>query len=335
VRILIIGGTRFIGPFLVRQLTEQGHHVIVYHRGDHAAAVPEGVEQIIAPAEPGAGSDRYHLGVFADRFRARRPDVVVHMIAFTRDDAQAFVRVFKGVAGRAVVLSSSDVYRVMGRINRTEPGPPLPVPLNEDGPLREKLSLHGDDYEKRWVEQVLLAEAELPATLLRFAAVYGPGDYRCQNWIKRMIDERPAILIGNSEAAFRFAHCYAQDAAWATALAVTNERAAGRIFNVGELSTPTQRARLEDFARLGGYQGRIVEVPDQKLLPAAGWEDFSQDWTLDTTRIRSELGFSEISNHEEGIRATIDWQRRHPNHQLDLSHFDYAAEDRVLADMPT
>ena len=109
----------------------------MYHRGDHAAAVPDGVEQIIAPAEAGPTTDRYHLGVFADRFRARQPDVVVHMIAFTRDDASAFVRVFNGVAGRAVVLSSSDVYRVMGRINRTEPGPPLAVPLDEEAPLRE------------------------------------------------------------------------------------------------------------------------------------------------------------------------------------------------------
>ena len=331
-RILIIGGTRFIGPFLVRQLAEQGHHVVVYHRGDHAAAVPEGVEQIIAPAEAGPTSDRYHLGVFADRFRARQPDVVVHMIAFTRDDATAFVRVFKGVAGRAVVLSSSDVYRVMGRINRTEPGPPLPVPLDEEAPLREKLSIHGEDYEKRWVELVASAEAQLPVTMLRFGAVYGPGDYRCQDWIKRMIDQRPAILIGKAEAQFRFTHCYAQDAAWATALAVTSARAAGRVYNVGELNTPTQRKRLEDFARLAGYTGRIVEVPDEKRLPSAGSEDFSQHWTLDTTRIREELGFGEISNYEEGILATIDWQRRHPNHQLDTSHFDYAAEDRLLAE---
>jgi nucleoside-diphosphate-sugar epimerase len=325
VRILIIGGTRFIGPFLVRQLAEQGHHLTVYHRGDHAAAVPEGVEQIIAPAEPGPTADRYHLSVFSDRFRARKPDVVVHMIAFTRDDAQAFVRVFKGVAGRAVVLSSSDVYRVMGRINRTEPGPPLPVPLDEDAPLREKLSLHGEDYEKRWVEQVVSAEPQLQATFLRFGAVYGPGDYRCQRWIKRMIDQRPAILIGKAEAGFRFTHCYAQDAGWATALAVTNDRCAGRVYNVGELNTPTERGRLEDFARLGGYRGRIVEAPDEK-----GGDDFSQHWTLDTTRIRNELGFSEISDYDQGIRATIDWQRQHPNHQLDPANFDYAAEDRVL-----
>jgi nucleoside-diphosphate-sugar epimerase len=239
--------------------------------------------------------------------------------------------VFKGVAGRAVVLSSSDVYRVMGRINRTEPGPPLPVPLTEDAPLREKLSVHGEDYEKRWVEQVVSADPQLPATLLRFGAVYGPGDYRCQDWIKRMIDGRPAILIGKAEAQFRFTHCYAQDAAWATSLAVTNERSVGRIYNVGELNTTTQRKRLEDFTRLGGYQGRIVEVPDEKRARAGEPDDFSQHWTLDTARIRNELGFREISNYEEGILATIDWQRRHPNHQLNPSDFDYAAEDRLLA----
>lgn len=305
--------------------------MIVYNRGDHAAAVPADVEQIIAPAEAGPTTDRYHLGVFADRFRARQPDVVVHMIAFTRDDATAFVRVFKGVARRAVVLSSSDVYRVMGRINRTEPGPPLAVPLKEDAPLREKLSIHGEEYEKRWVELVASGEAQLPVTLLRFGAVYGPGDYRCQDWIKRMIDQRPVILIGRGEVQFRFTHCYAQDAAWATALSATSERAAGRVYNVGELNTPTQRKRLEDFARLGGYAGRIVEIPDEKRLAAGEPEDFSQHWTLDTTRIRDELGFGEISNYDEGILATIDWQRRHTNHQLDPTHFDYEAEDRLLA----
>ena len=102
-----------------------------------------------------------------------------------------------------------------------------------------------------------------------------------------------------------------------------------------------QRRRIEHtdaaqasgrFARLAGYTGRIVEILDEKRLPAAGSEDFSQHWTLDTTRIRDELGFGEISNYDEGILATIDWQRRHPNHQLDPSHFDYAAEDRLLAE---
>jgi nucleoside-diphosphate-sugar epimerase len=313
-------------------LRQRGHHVTVFHRGNHAHNVPPDVDQIIAPRDPGPAEDRYHLRAFAGEFRARRPDVVVHMIAFTREDAEAFVRVFKGLASRAVVVSSSDVYRPMGILNRTESGPPVSVPIDEDGDLRRELSIHGARSEKRWVEEVVRAEPTLPATILRLPAVYGPGSYRRQEWIKRMADNRRAIILGKGWASFRFSHGYARDVGYAAALAAMDERSAGRVYNVGELNVPTERQRLADFARAAGWTGRIVEVPDEIVPGGDGLPFPGQDWLLDTTRIRSELGFAEVSDYHEGIRATIDWQRRHPNPKLNPSDFDYAAEDRLLAD---
>jgi nucleoside-diphosphate-sugar epimerase len=329
-RILIIGGTRLSGPFLVRSLQRAGHEVLLYHRGNNSENVPVGVQQIIAPAQSGPSQDRYHLHAFAERFRSFKPGVVIHMIAFTREDAQAFVEIFRGVARRAVVAGSSDVYRVMGILNRTEPGPAVPVPIDENGPLRERPSIHGELHDKRWVEQVVLSEPALPATVLRYPAIYGPGSYRRQEWIKRMLDHRPAILIGAGEARFRFTHSFAQDIGWATALAATQDRAAGRVYNVGERDTPTERQRLEDFARVAGYRGRIVEMPDEQLPSGDGLPFPNQDWLLDTRRIRGELGFSEISDYEKGIRATIEWQQSHPNPKLDPVSLKYSAEDAVL-----
>jgi nucleoside-diphosphate-sugar epimerase len=329
-RFLIIGGTKLSGPFLVRRLVGDGHHVTLYHRGNNSHNVPGGVEQIIAPKESGPPEDRYHLRSFAEEFGHMRPDVVIHMIAFAREDAETFVTVFKGIAGRAVVPSSSDVYRAMGIINRTEAGPPIPVPIDENAPLREKLSIHGSDYEKRWVEQVVLGESALPTCVLRFPAVYGPGSYRRQDWIKRMLDDRPAILLGKGEATFRFSHGYAQDVAEATALAAISEQSAGRIYNVGEKIVPTERQRLEDFVRVTGWNGRVVEIPDEKLPGGDGLPYHEQDWLLDTTRIRRELGFAEVADYEQAIRDTIAWQKANPNPAIDLSRFDYAAEDRML-----
>ena len=253
------------------------------------------------------------------------------MIAFTRDDAETFVDVFRGVARRAVVASSSDVYRVMGILNRTERGPAVPVPIDEDGPLREKPSIHGAASEKKDVERVVMSEPKLPATVLRYPAIYGPGSYRHQEWIKRMLDDRPAILIGRGYANFRFTHSFAQDVGLATALAATNDRAAGRIYNVGERDTPPERRRLEDFARVAGYHGRIIEVADETIPGGDGLPFPDQDWLLDSRRIRDELGFAETSNYEEGIRATIRWQKDHPNPRLDPTQFDYAAEDLFLS----
>jgi nucleoside-diphosphate-sugar epimerase len=332
-KILVIGGTRLSGPFLVRDLVRAGHRVTLYHRGNHPRRVYAGVEQIIAPKEQGPATDRYHLRAFAAQFRGLKPDVVVHMIAFTREDAEVFVSVFKGVAGRAVVPSSSDVYRAMGIINRTEPGLPIPVPIGEDAPLREKLSIHGASYEKRWVEQVVLSEPSLPSGVLRFPAVYGPGSYRRHEWIKRMLDQRPAIILGKEEAMFRFSHGYAEDVGAATALAAMNARSAGRIFNVGEKDVPTERKRLEDFARVMGWSGRIVEMDDQAAPGRDSVPDYRQDWLLDTTRIRTELGFSEVCDYERGIRDTVEWQAANPDAAIDCKQFDYAVEDRALAQM--
>ena len=43
-RILMMGGTRFIGVYLTKILLEQGHEVVLFNRGNHPA--PKGVSQI-------------------------------------------------------------------------------------------------------------------------------------------------------------------------------------------------------------------------------------------------------------------------------------------------
>jgi nucleoside-diphosphate-sugar epimerase len=46
-RILVIGGTRFIGLATVCHLSQQGHDIAVFHRGQTQPALPPGVQQII------------------------------------------------------------------------------------------------------------------------------------------------------------------------------------------------------------------------------------------------------------------------------------------------
>ena len=41
-RVLVIGGTGFIGPYVVRRLVAQGHDVAVFHRGRTQADLPSG-----------------------------------------------------------------------------------------------------------------------------------------------------------------------------------------------------------------------------------------------------------------------------------------------------
>ena len=177
-KILIIGGTSFIGPAVVRRLVDLGHEVAVYHRGQTHAELPLGVEHI--------HGDRGELGSHIAGFRRFGPEVVVDMIAFTVHDASRLVETFRGVARRSVVISSADVFRAYGRFLGLEPGPIEPAPLSEESPLRtflfpyRKQATGPDDflfsYDKLPVERIVLSDPKLPGTILRLPMVHGPGD---------------------------------------------------------------------------------------------------------------------------------------------------------------
>ena len=52
---------------------------------------------------------------------------------------------------------------------------------------------------------------------------------------------------------------------------------------------------------------------------------------MDSTRIRTELGYSESVPLDEALRRTVEWEQANPPHQIDPARFDYAAEDEAVA----
>jgi nucleoside-diphosphate-sugar epimerase len=333
-RILVIGGTRFVGVAAVRRLVELGHTVTVFHRSQTEATLPDAVEHI--------HGDRERLADFRSAFAGRRPDVVLDMFPYSEADALDLMILSMGVASRVVAISSQDVYRAWGRVLRTEPGPPEPLPIAETSPLRERLYPYrgkypvsrGDDYDKILVERVILSASGLPGTVLRLPMVYGPLDpqHRLFPYLKRMDDRRPAILLEAGLARWRWTHGYVEDIAQAIALAVTDERAARKVFNVGEPEALPVAEWVRAIGRAAGWEGEIVAVPSDQapahLRPAV---DTVQDIVTDSTRIRRELGYAERVSAEEALCRAIAWERANPPAEIDPAQFDYAAEDAVLA----
>jgi nucleoside-diphosphate-sugar epimerase len=248
------------------------------------------------------------------------------------------------VAERVVVLSSADVYRAYGRLMRQEPGRLEPVPLAETAPLRRSFFVYrrmaGDPaeplfhYEKLLVETALAREPSLANTIIRPASVYGPGDPDRQLFalVKRMMDERPAILVGERAAAWRWSWVYVDNLAAAVALAVASPEAVGGVYNVADEPTPTQHEWIEAVAAAAAWPGDVRVLPDaglpRHLLPPV---DVRQDLVLDTGRIRRELGFQESVKREKALAETVEWTRAHPPDRFDPRRFDYAAEDQVLS----
>jgi nucleoside-diphosphate-sugar epimerase len=341
-RVIVLGGSGFIGPHVVHRLSGMGHDVAVFNRGRRAAQpeLPPGVERI--------AGDRDHLSRYASKVRAFAPDVVLDMRPLSERDARAVADVLTGIARRQVAISSMDVYRIYGRITGTEPGPPEPLPITEDSPLREKLYPYRtdtprpddapdkwmDDYDKIPVERIVMGNPEMPGTVLRLPMVYGPGTMRDFEYVKRMVDGRRAILLDERMAGWRSPRGYVEDVAHAIALAVTDERAAGRIYNVAESEAYTVREWVEQLGQAFGWEGKVVLVPPARALESMHPGDApNHPWVASSQRIRAELGYAEGTPRDAALRRTVEWQAEHLPTEIDPDQFDYEGDDRLLAQL--
>jgi nucleoside-diphosphate-sugar epimerase len=325
-KILIIGGTAFIGPHVVRQLAAQGHEVAVFHRGKTEADLPASVLHF--------HGDQDKLSEYRAQIKRFGPDAVIAMLVVTRAGANIICEALSGIAPRLVVPSSIDVYRAYGRLWKTEPGPPDPVPLTEESPLRQVQSIHGEGYDKTAVEEVVMSQDAFQATIVRLPMVYGPGDYqhRLFEHLKRMDDGRQAIIMAKEVAGFRGSRGYVENVAAAIALAATNPNSAGHTYNVAEEPAFSEGGWAEQIGAKIGWKGRVATLPMMDLPERFRADvDFNQHFVVSSSKIRSELGYSEIVPFDEGLRRTIAWERANSPAMIDPEKFNYAEEDVILA----
>ena len=286
-RVLMIGGTKFIGPHVARQFVDQGHEVLLYHRGQTEADLPKSIRHIRSPlaAMP--------VLRFPDELLAESFDTIVHIIPMGEADSRAVMEAFRGRASRVVALSSGDVYRAYGRLTRAEPGPIEAGLLHEDSPLRSVLYPYRKqaksaadwvyDYEKILVEREILGNPDLPSVILRLPKVYGPGN-----------NADLATVYGfRHQPRWRWTHGNVENVAAAIVLAAGHPAASGRIYNVGEASTPTVGERLACLP------------PSSIPADESTQFDLAQDIAYDTSNIRAELGYAEHVSYEEGLRRTL------------------------------
>ncbi|MGZ4817728.1 MAG: NAD-dependent epimerase/dehydratase family protein [Terriglobales bacterium] len=333
-KILVIGGSGFIGPWVVRQLYREGHRVGVLHRGNAAPDVPVEVERI--------HGDRNRLTEVREKIAQFAPEIVIDFVLSSGAQARQLMETLRGIARRVVALSSIDVYRAFAIVHRNDSGPLQATPLTEDSERRtvapyapEALQTVKsifpwltDDYDKVPVEDAVLSDPELPGTVLRLPMVYGPGDplHRFFPILKRMDDQRPRIVMAEDYAAWRSPRGYVENVAAAIALAATLERAAGRTYIVAEQPAFSEREWARKIAAQTGWQGEFVMVPRERAplhLQFPG--NLSQHGDASSARIRQELGFRDPVPLEEAMRRTIEWERKNPPQHAPV--FDYAAED--------
>ena len=325
-RVMVLGGTRFIGAAITEELYAHGHELLLVHRGEHELD-DAGSEVDHLHAER---RDLPHLRGAVTDFD---PEAMVDTGAMSAADAEtALAAVEDGT--RLLVLSSMDVYRAFGAVlARTETDA---LPLDETSPVRtERYPYRGHpalgaqpwvrDYEKLDVEAAYLARE---ATVCRLPMVYGERDYqrREEPILRRVRAGRDRVPAG--AGSWLWTRGYVRDVAAGVRLALESEAAVAEVLNLGEARTWTMGLWARHVLEAAGSAAELVRVPDVLLpddLQPLG--TVAQHLLVDSSKARDLLGWTGTDPHE-ALHRSVAWHLANP--PADASG-DFAADDRALA----
>ena len=319
-RVVVLGGTRFIGRAIVEDLAAAGHQLLLVHRG---VLEPEGL-----PDAEHLHVERADLPGHRSALAAFRPDAAVDCRALTRVDAETALDALPPDI-RLVVISSIDVYRAFGALN--EDRETDPVPLDEDSPVRpNRYPYRGkapgmDEYDKLDVEDAYLPRG---ATSLRLPMVYGERDYqRREEFILRRVRAgRTQIPVG--AGMWLACRSYVRDVARGARLALESSALAGEVLNLCEDRTFSMAMWSRMILEAAGSDAELVRTADE-LLP----EDMKPTGTMtqhiaaSARKARTMLDWV-TSDPQETLRTTVAWHLENPPPDSDP---DFGADDRALA----
>lgn len=205
-RILVMGGTRFIGVYLTRLLLAAGHTVTLLNRGNRPG--PEGVEVVKC--------DRKSPADLKAALAGKTFDAIYDNNGRELSDTQPLVELFGGTVQHFIYVSSAGVYLKSEQMPHLE-GDPI------DPNSRHKGKHHTEEH---------LIQQGVPFTSIRPVYIYGPQNYNpLEKWFfDRISHDRPLPIPGNGKAITQLGHC--QDLAQAMVAVLGNPKAIGQIYNI-------------------------------------------------------------------------------------------------------
>jgi nucleoside-diphosphate-sugar epimerase len=162
-RAVVIGGTGHIGTYLVPRLVSAGFEVISVSRGERAPYQPHGAWNSVRKVTLDREAEE-KAGLFGQKIRALKPDIVVDMICFTEASARHLVEGLRGAVRHFLHTGTIWVH-----------GPSVAVPTTEMQP-RRPFGEYG--IQKAAIEAYLIEAARqdsFPATLIHPGHIVGPG----------------------------------------------------------------------------------------------------------------------------------------------------------------
>jgi 2'-hydroxyisoflavone reductase len=265
-RLLILGGTGFIGPYQVRYALARGHHVTIFNRGRQPEAWPGPVEELL-------GDRNGDLKALESRDWDVCIDNPTSLPVWVRDAA----RVLKGHVGQYVFISTISVYAANDQ--PADETAPL-VAYKGDDPMAETIkSLNANPRLYGPLKALSEKEAQIQygeaaTTIIRPSLIVGPGDGtdRFTYWPVRLARGGEILAPGDGSDPVQFID--ARDLAeWS--IRVAEQRTTG-VFNAGGPALPiTMHQMLAGIAQGVDVDPRIVWAPTPFLKEnkVSAWAD--------------------------------------------------------------
>jgi nucleoside-diphosphate-sugar epimerase len=305
-RVLITGGTGYLGRAIVRAVAARGHEVVVFAR----RATPSGL--------PGRLIDGDIRDGGAVRRAAAGVDAICHsaaLVSLWRPRAAEFDEV--NVGGVETILAVARELRIR-RVVYTSSFLALP-PAGHDAPLRANAYQRTKADALQVVRRAVATGARVVS--LFPGVVYGPGADTEGNLVGRLLhDHARGRLPGVIGADRTWSFAYVDDVAGAHASAIEHG-AEGAEYMAGGENAPQMRA-FEIAGRIAGRrlprripfgaataiatleEARARLTRRMPLITRGAVEIFRHDWPLDSRRSVDELNYR-ITPLENGIRATL------------------------------
>ncbi len=325
-KVLVIGGTLFIGRGLVAALLKKEHDVTILHRKP-GHGLGKRVQEIIADRNDGEALKSALAGKHFDL-------VFDNVYDWERGTTASQVE----TTARACGSDRLKRYIFMSSVAAYGDG------LNH----HEGDALAPDTHPEAYVRNKAMSERTLfrmhqrnkfPVVTLRPPYLYGPENpyYREAFFWDRLRDHRPIIIPGDGRRLMQFT--YVKDLVAAAISTAEEPAAAGHAFNIANPRPVTQSELVEILAEVAGKKPELVRLPRARILKAGGHPMGPKLYfgvyydmppiTQVVTKAQRMLDFHPTDFHV-GLAETLRWYLRH--HQKDTSN--YAFEDALLAAVP-
>ncbi len=300
-KLLVLGGTRFLGRHVVAAALARGDQVTIFHRGRTEPALFPECEHVLGDRDTDLA-----------RLDGRSWDAVVDTCGFVPRVVDLAVRTLGPRIGHYVFVSSISVYRDPVPVGADETAPLASL----DDPATEEVT--GATYGALKAACERAAEAALPGrvTSVRAGLLVGPWDYtdRFPYWVRRLVEGGDVLVPDAASQPLQLID--ARDLAdWI--LGAIERRASGPFNLTGPAEPLTFGGCLDTIQRALASSARRIPVPaaflgEQKVAP---WSELplwvpEVDGFLSVSLARARAAGLAFRPLEATVRDTWDWIRQ-------------------------